>query len=126
MMTTGVDIIKIDRIKKILETRRESFYNRIFTQGEIDYIKGKNHNSKTVAALFAAKEAVSKAIGTGIGKIGWKDIEVYHSRRGKPQIRLSPKAWGLLGDIKINKFDISISHEEDYAIAFVIGYFSEN
>lgn len=124
MINTGVDIVKISRIRKILDNKRDSFYNKIFTFREIEYIKEKNHDPKTVAGLFAGKEAVSKTIGTGIGKVGWKDIQINHDAKGKPEVNLSNKAWEILEDIKINKFDISISHEDEYAIAFVIGYCS--
>lgn len=126
MMTTGVDIIKISRIEKILAKRRNAFYNKIFTKTEIEYIKKKKDNVKTISGLFASKEAVSKAIGTGIGKIGWKDIEIKHSPQGKPMVNLSSKGWRIIKDLKINEFDISISHEKDYAIAFVIGYYKVN
>lgn len=125
MMTTGVDIIKINRIEKILSNNRESFYKKIFTLEEINYLKDRNHNPKTVAGLFAAKEAVSKCIGTGIGKVGWKDIQIQHTSRGKPKVKISNRALNILKDININQFDLSISHETEYAVAFVIGYYSK-
>lgn len=123
MISTGVDIVKVDRIEKILENKRKSFCRRIFTKDEINYIEKRNYNIKTVSGLFAAKEAVSKAIGTGIGQIGWKDIEIIHNSKGKPIVKLSSKGWNKITNFKINTFDISISHEEEYAIAFVIGYY---
>lgn len=122
MIKTGVDIVDIYRIKNILKNRREEFYNRLFTEREISYIKDKKHSPKTVAAIFAGKEAVSKALGTGIGQVGWKDLEILHDENGKPYVVLSKKAAGLSKKLRIDTFDISISHEERYAIAFVIGY----
>lgn len=124
MITTGVDIIKVDRIKKILDNKREAFYNKIFTEKEILYIQSKNNDPKTVATLFAAKEAISKALGTGIGKITWKDMEISHDKNGKPLVNLTQRTTYILNDLNINKFDISISHEEEFAVAFAIGYYS--
>lgn len=122
MMTSGVDIIKIDRIDKILNKNRDLFLNKIFTKSEIEYINKKGNNPRTVAGLYASKEAIVKAIGTGIGKIGWKDMEVTHDHNGKPLVNISDEVEYLLKDIKINKFDLSISHDGEYAIAFVVGY----
>lgn len=103
MITTGVDIVKISRIKDILNKNSQSFYKKIFNKEEIEYIKGKSYNPRTVAGLFASKEAVSKALGTGIGKVKWKDIKVLHDSNGKPYIRLSDNVNDILNDLKINK-----------------------
>ena len=123
-MKTGVDIVKNIRIKKILNKNRESFYRRIFTQKEIEYIEDKDHDYKTVAALFASKEAISKLIGCGIGQLGWKDIEIGHTELGKPYVVLNKILQAKLCLEKINSIDISLSHEEEYSIAFAIGYLS--
>lgn len=117
MQTTGIDIVDNNRIKKILENSGDSFYNRIFTRNELQYISEKNHNYKTVAGLFSVKESISKAIGTGIGKISFKDVEIYHDKFGKPQVRFNVEH-EFLKDI--NNIEISISHEADYAISIAI------
>lgn len=117
MQTTGIDIVDNNRIKEILETRRESFYNRIFTDGEIQYIIDKNYDHKTVAGLFSVKESISKAIGTGIGKVSFKDVEIYHDNSGKPKVRFN-KSNEFLKEIM--SIEISISHEKDYAISTAI------
>ena len=117
-LVNGVDIVDINRIKKILSTKRDLFLNKIFTEREIDYIKKKNYNSETIAGLFAGKEAISKAIGTGIGRIGWKDMEILHEETGRPRVFIGED---VLTDYKIKNLEISISHERDYAVAFVIG-----
>ncbi len=122
MIKTGVDIVDIYRLKNILKDKQEDFYDRIFTEREISYIRDKNHSPKTVAAIFAAKEAVSKALGTGIGQVGWKDLEILHDGNGKPYVVLSKDGIELAKKLDIDTFDISLSHEERYAIAFVIGY----
>lgn len=121
-MRTGVDIVEVARIEKILESRRESFYKKIFTNREIEYIEEKEHNSKTISGMFASKEAVSKLLGTGIGEIGWKDIEVLHNFRGRPYINMNGRIMKLLGEINLNHIDLSISHEKKYAISFAIGF----
>lgn len=117
MQTTGIDIVDNNRIKKILESRRDSFYNRVFTEGEIQYIADKNHDHKTVAGLFSVKESISKAIGTGIGKVSFKDVEIYHDNNGKPRVRYNKTNGFLKG---IETIEITISHEKDYAISFAI------
>lgn len=122
MFSTGIDIIKVSRIKEIIDKKQDSFYKKIFTEREIEYIVSKGNDYKTVAGLFAAKEAVSKVIGTGIGKLSWKDMEILHTVSGKPYIQLSKKGQGLLNDINLNSIEITISHEEEYAIAFAIGH----
>src|SRR5699024_4849647 len=119
MLTTGVDIVQINRIEKILDTKRDRFYERIFTKKEIKYIE-KRQNVKTIAGLFAAKEAISKALGTGIGKIGWQDIEITHSERGEPLVHMLSKLKEELVKQNLNSIEISISHEKEYAIAFAI------
>ena len=88
---TGIDIININRIKKILLSKRKQFLNRIFTEREIVYIAKKNYNANTIAGIFAAKESVSKVLGTGIGYINWKDIEILHNENGKPYVNINLK-----------------------------------
>lgn len=121
-LTTGVDIVNVNRISKILLDRRESFYKKVFTENEIAYISRKGHKATTVAGIFAAKEAVSKAMGTGIGLIGWKDIEILQTDGGKPYVCLSDKGKNIASEHGIDDIQLSISHEIDYAIAFVVGY----
>lgn len=122
-LITGVDIVNVNRIKIILNNKREKFYEKIFTKKEIEYIIKKSHKATTVAGNFAAKEAVSKALGTGIGSIGWKDIEVLREDSGRPYIHFRNKE--IVDKFKIKEIQISISHETDYAIAFVVGYVEE-
>lgn len=124
MMTTGVDIVQISRIEKILNTKKDLFLNRVFTEKEIDYISKKGNSSNTVAGLYASKEAISKALGTGVGKIALKDMEITHNDNGKPLVNISPEKDYILKGLGINRFDLSISHDGDYAVAFVIGYYN--
>lgn len=121
-MSTGIDIVKNNRIKKILESKRDSFYRRVFTENEISHIISKNHDYRTVSGLFAAKEAISKVVGTGIGVLGWKDMEISHLDNGKPYVKINEKLISLLKPQNLNAIELSISHEDDYSIAFAIGH----
>lgn len=123
-LITGVDIVNVARIDKILLEKREQFYNKVFTIEEINYIEEKGHKSTTVAGLFAAKEAVSKALGTGIGVLGWKDVEILHEPKGRPYINFSERGKKISDNLGVGEIQISISHEIEYAIAFVVGYIS--
>ncbi|MDY0236055.1 MAG: NAD(P)H-hydrate dehydratase [Gudongella sp.] len=118
---TGIDIIKNVRIEKIIQKNKESFYNRIFTTDEQEYIKDKNDNIGTIAGLFAAKEAVSKLMGTGIGQLSWKDIITKHDLLGRPYIDLSDNGKVITKKLGIANIDISISNEDDYSVAIAIG-----
>ncbi|MDO4618756.1 MAG: holo-ACP synthase [Clostridia bacterium] len=111
----GTDIVKVKRIEKLME--KEGFLDRIFTGREVEYFKKHNMKSESVAAGFAAKEAVSKAMGTGISGFNFSDIEILHEENGKPNVNLLGKAKELSGDRKIH---ISISHERENAIAFCV------
>lgn len=111
MIKTGIDIVEINRIRKNLD-KNNSFLTRVFTDKEIEYIKGKNYRAETVAGMFASKEAYSKFLGTGFSGIGLKDIEVYHNEKDKPSI--------VFKGIKVNA-DLSISHSDNNAVAVVCG-----
>ena len=113
----GVDIIEIDRIKRAI-SRQGSFLERIYTSAEL-----KNHsNISSLAARFAAKEAVMKALGTGIKGVGWRDIEILANGDGAPVIKLYGRALQKSAEIGLTRFDISLAHSRKYAIAFVIGH----
>lgn len=118
---TGVDIVDNSRIRNILKDKRESFYKKILTEAELDYIISKNHSVESIAGIFAGKEAVSKVIGRGIGNISWTDIEISHNSFGKPYIKLSPNGYKFLRLEGLKSIEISISHEKEYTVAFAIG-----
>lgn len=115
----GIDIIEIDRIRKAINSNNR-FIDRIFSENEMNYIKSKNNSVNTIAGLFAAKEAVSKALGSGISGFKWTDIEVCSEASGKPSIRLYGKAKELAEKKEISYVHISISHSKDDAVAFAI------
>lgn len=114
----GTDIIKVARIEKAIQ-RTEKFLFNAFTEEEICYFEQRKLNIETIAGFFAAKESVSKALGTGFRGFGLKDIEVYTNKLGKPEVNLSQKVIEIIKKESI-KIHLSISHTEDNAIAFVI------
>ncbi|MBZ2176020.1 NAD(P)H-hydrate dehydratase [Schnuerera sp. xch1] len=120
-IVNGVDIIKVSRIENLLNKERDRFLNKIFTQDEIEYIKIKDYNSQTVSGLFAAKEAISKLLGTGVGKVNWKHMEILHDKKGKPLVKLHNKGYKISKALNIENIKLSITHENEYALAFVTG-----
>jgi len=117
-MQTGIDLIEIDRIGAAIERWGTRFLNRIYTTEELTFSKGKYPQ---LAARFAAKEAVMKALETGRHGIDWKEIEVTRVRGRPPQIRLYGKAVARASQLHLKKIDLSLSHSRNYAIAVAIG-----
>ncbi|PIP78319.1 MAG: holo-ACP synthase [Gammaproteobacteria bacterium CG22_combo_CG10-13_8_21_14_all_40_8] len=118
----GTDIVSIQRIDSVIKTALEKFSVRILTPGE-RAILPQQHKMIVhfMAKRWAAKEAVSKAFGTGIGKeLSFQDIEIQHNEQGAPQVHLSLKAQMLAESKGILFWHISISDETQYAIAYVI------
>jgi holo-[acyl-carrier protein] synthase len=117
----GVDIVETARIERSLERFGERFLRRVFTQGELDYCAAMPFPARHYGARFAAKEAVSKAFGTGIGsQIGWRDIEVKRKETGEPYILLHGSAAALAGTLRVVDALISLSHSDHYAVANAI------
>ncbi len=116
-LTTGVDIIEISRIGRVLEQYGQRFLRRIFTPGEIEYCRERPPN---LAARFAAKEATMKALGTGVRGVGWKDIEVIRASSGAPSIVLHGRAKARAQRLGVQEIALSLSHSREYAVAFVV------
>ncbi len=118
----GVDMVEIQRIKDSIDKFGESFLRRVFTQSEINYCESKKERRyESYAARFAAKEAVSKALGTGIAQgVSLKCIELFMSREGKPKVVLYEMARQKYIDIGGTSIDISLTHIRDYAAAFAV------
>jgi len=118
----GVDIVEIERIKKSFESVGLPFRDKVFTQKEIEYCESKKiAKYQSYAARFAAKEAVSKAFGTGISNgLGWKNIEILNNEYGKPYVVLLDSAKDMLHEIGAESMSISISHCDNYAVAYVV------
>ena len=111
----GTDIIEINRIENIIKNSK--FLNRCFTANEIEYLKSKNPES--TAGYFCAKEAVSKALGTGFSGFCIKDIEII-KKNSAPYIILHNKAIDIANEKGIRNIHVSISHCRDYAVAFAV------
>ena len=116
-LTTGVDIIEISRIGRVLEHYGQRFLRRIFTPGEIEYCRERPPN---LAARFAAKEATMKALGTGVRGVGWRDIEVIRASSGAPSIVLHGRAKARAKRLGVQEIALSLSHSREYAVAFVV------
>lgn len=120
-MYIGVDIIEIERIKKLLEFK--NYLSDIFTQNELNIVKsyGKIREMESLAGRFAAKEATVKALGTGFNEfIVPSDIEILNNENGKPTLVLHNKALETAKELGVHEFNISISHDKTTAVAFVI------
>lgn len=115
----GIDLIKIGRMKEVVDKWREKFLNRVFTMNEIEYCYEKKDPYLSISVRFAAKEALIKAIG-GKASIPLTDIEVINNDMGKPAIKANGKLKQFLEDNNIIHINLSLSHEKDYGMAFVV------
>ena len=114
----GTDIIEIARIEGAIARWGERFLHRVYTETEL---KLYHKNLPSLAARFAGKEAVIKALGPKTGRIGWKEIEILSEPGGKPSVHLYGKAQNQAKSLGLNRLDISLSHSREYAVAFVSG-----
>lgn len=122
MLTTGVDLIEISRIERALARHGDRFLERVFTPAEIVYCRAR---PAELAARFAAKEAVSKALGVGVRMmardgINWREAEIVGDARGKPLVRLHGRAAERAAELGLSEWAVSLSHAKDHAIAFVV------
>ena len=114
---TGVDILEIPRIQGALDRHGERFLERVFTPAEITQCKGR---ADRLAVLFAAKEAISKALGTGIGPVSWCEMEILHLPSGEPTVVLHGRARQLAERMGLTSWSVSLSHSRDNAVAVVV------
>ncbi len=117
MLSVGVDIIEIERIARALERWGERFLRHVYTDAEVAFCRGR---TPELAARFAAKEAISKALGTGINGIHWCEMEVLPDPLGKPLVRLYGKAAARAESLGLSEFAVSLSHSRDFAVASVV------
>jgi len=117
----GIDVVDCARIESSIERFGERFLQRVFTEGEIAYSQSMKFPARHFAARFAAKEALSKAFGTGIGKsMGWRDLDVRKKESGEPYVVLSGGAEKMAQELGVEKVWISLSHTESIGIATII------
>jgi holo-[acyl-carrier protein] synthase len=117
----GVDLVECDRIQHSLDRFGEKFLRRVFTEGEIEYSMSMKFPARHLAARFAAKEAVSKAFGTGIGKaMGWRNIDIRKKKSGEPFLVFSGPAQELATKRGVVSALVTLSHTEHHAMACVV------
>lgn len=119
ILGNGVDIVEIVRIESMIQAKKR-FLEKIFTQNERHLFERKAYKPETIAANFAAKEAVSKAFGTGIRGIAFDEIEILRDDLGKPYVNFYGNAKRFAEEMGVKKCHVSLSHSKENAIAFVI------
>ncbi len=116
-LATGVDLVEIERIQSVIERHGARFLERVFTAKELAEV---SDNPASLAARFAAKEAVAKALGTGIGDISWQEIEIVRGPARQPKLCLHGAAQRLAEEQNIDTWSLSLSHTHTHALAFVV------
>jgi len=126
-ISSGIDLIEIERIEKALDRHGEHFLKKIFSVTELERLvkfRERQVNPRLiaaeVAARFAAKEACSKALGTGIGPVSWREMEILNERSGKPILRLTGKAAQIAGFLGYTSWSVSLTHTRGMAAAVVV------
>lgn len=115
----GNDIIEIERIEKAIS--KEGFKNKVYTQRELENIEKRGDRVETYAGIFSAKEAISKAIGTGVREFSLTDLEILNDDLGKPYVVVSERLDKIIKSKKENyQIEISISHSKKYATAIAV------
>ncbi len=117
----GIDLIEVSRIREMLDRHPDRFAERVFTQRERDYAADRKRGVESLAARFAAKEAVFKALGTGWRDgLAWTEIEIMNDAMGKPSVVLTGAAAARAASLGIDSWQISLSHTADHAMASAI------
>ncbi len=117
-LRTGVDLIEIARIEAVIGRHGQRFLERVYTIAELDQLRG---NAASLAGRFAAKEAVAKALGTGIGSVNWKEIEILGDELNAPILKLYGAAQELARELRLSVWSVSISHSMSHAVALAVG-----
>jgi len=118
---TGIDIVDISRFERFVSEENVALFRRLFTSAEIDYCSARKRSAQHFALRFAAKEALLKALGTGLRDgLSWQDIEVVNDQLGKPDLKLYGRAAQLAAERGVTGCFLSLSHDGNCAIASVI------
>ena len=115
-ISSGVDLIEIERVTQAIERHGERFLTRVFTPQELTELRG---NRASLAGRFAAKEAVAKVLGTGIGLVAWQEIEILRGPAREPLLFLHGAAAELAAQKHLTEWTVSLSHTETLAVAAV-------
>jgi len=118
-LAVGVDVVEIARIATTIRRYGERFLARVYTADERAYAAGR---TPALAVRFAAKEATAKALGTGIGPVGWRNIEIRNDAAGKPSVLLHGAAAVVARRGGFLEWQVSVTHSRDLATAFVVGF----
>jgi holo-[acyl-carrier protein] synthase len=116
-LATGVDLIEIARIEEVIARHGKRYLERIYTPAELEYC-GKR--SESLAGRFAAKEAVAKTLGCGIGDVSWQEIEVLGDEQNAPVLTLHGEAIKRAEVLGLTTWSVSISHSQSHSVAFVV------
>jgi len=117
ILRTGVDLIEISRIEEVIARHGKHYLERIYTAAELEQL---GHEAESLAGRFAAKEAVAKALGCGIGTVSWKEIEVLGDEQNAPGLTLYGAAAQKAKELGLESWSVSISHSMSHAVAFVV------
>ena len=116
-LATGIDIVEIERFEGALDRHGDHFLERIFTEDELGEI---GDRPASLAARFAAKEAVAKALGCGIGPVTWHEIEILRDSQSAPALHLHGAAQDMAAELRLSIWSLSLSHTRLHAIAMVV------
>src|SRR5438045_5183221 len=116
-VAVGIDIIEVERVRKVFEKHGERFLHRVFTDNEIVQCRGK---VTRLAGRFAAKEAISKALGTGLHGVKWREMEIVQLRSGRPTVRLHGNAKKRAEPLGLSAFDVSMADLAQFSIAIAV------
>ena len=117
MIKTGIDLIRTNRLAEVDLAIRERFIKRVFTPTEQEQSGG---DIESLSGIFAAKEAVSKVLGTGIGRVAWQEIEIIHAPSGEPSVQLHGKASEVAQQKGLRHWSVSITHDGGLAAAVAV------
>ncbi len=123
ILRSGVDIVEIQRLEEVNPAIRRRFIERVFTEAEVELARG---SYPSLAGRFAAKEAVSKALGTGIGYVSWREIEILRGLAGEPLLVLHGRAQQVAERLRLRTWTVSISHGRAYAVATAVALGEED
>jgi|SRR5687767_1547535 len=116
-LATGVDLIEIARIQEMISRHGRHYLERIYTSAELEQ-SGKR--TESLAGRYAAKEAVSKALGCGIGEVAWREIEILGDEQNAPVLTLHGAAENKAKELGLTTWSVSISHSQSHTVAFVV------
>ena len=116
-LRTGVDLIEISRIEEAVSRHGKRYLERVYTPAELELY---SKRTKSLAGRFAAKEAVAKALGCGIGEVEWKEIEILGDEQSAPVLHLHGAAARKADELGLASWSVSISHDQSQAVAFVV------